>query len=245
MSEDTFVIDGRTIPFAPGDTILTAAAAAGVYIPHLCWQPGYAPHGSCKVCTVIVDGRPASACTMKPAPGSIVENDSPPLNDDRRALVEMLFVEGNHICPACEKTGDCQLQAVGYHLGMAALRFEHFYPPRSIDASHPDVFLDRNRCILCELCVRASRDVDGKSVFGIGGRGLGSRVIVNAASGRLADTNLSVDDVAVHVCPVGAILVKRHAYEVPIGQRTYDLKPIAEVALAAAKPQAVAEGSDD
>jgi [NiFe] hydrogenase diaphorase moiety small subunit len=245
MSEDTFVIDGRTIPFAAGDTILTAAAATGVYIPHLCWQPGYTPHGSCKLCTVIVDGRPASACTTRPAPGSVVENDSPALNDDRRALVEMLFVEGNHICPACEKTGNCQLQAVGYHLGVAALRFEHFYPPRSIDASHPDVMLDRNRCILCELCVRASRDVDGKSVFGIGGRGLGSRVIVNAASGRLADTNFSVDDVAAHVCPVGAILVKRRAYEVPIGQRTYDLKPIAEVALGGVKPRTATGANDD
>jgi [NiFe] hydrogenase diaphorase moiety small subunit len=241
MSAGEFVIDGRTIPFAADDTILTAAAAAGVYIPHLCWQPGYAPHGSCKLCTVTVDGHPVSACTAKPAAGSIVENDTPALNDDRSALIEMLFVEGNHICPACEKSGDCQLQALGYHLGVVALRFEHFYPPRSIDSSHPDILLDRNRCILCDLCVRASRDVDGKDVFAIGHRGLASKVIVNAASGRLADTDLSVADAAAHVCPVGAILVKRHAFTVPIGKRTYDLKPISEVALAAAKAGAKRE----
>jgi len=242
MSGGEFVIDGRTIPFAPGQTVLEAAGAAGVYIPHLCWQPGYAPHGSCKLCTVHVDGRPASACTIKAAAGIVVENDTPALNEDRRALIEMLFVEGNHICPACEKSGDCQLQAVGYHLGVIALRFEHFYPPRSIDASHPDVVLDRNRCILCELCVRASRDVDGKNVFGIGGRGIQSKVIVNAASGRLADTGLSVGDAAAHVCPVGAILVKRHAFEVPIGKRTYDLRPISIVALDAMR--AAQKGGD-
>jgi [NiFe] hydrogenase diaphorase moiety small subunit len=23
----------------------------------------------------------------------------------------MLFVEGNHFCPSCEKSGDCKLQA--------------------------------------------------------------------------------------------------------------------------------------
>jgi [NiFe] hydrogenase diaphorase moiety small subunit len=238
-----FTIDGKAVPFRHGQTIMEAAQAAGVYIPHLCYQPGYQPHGSCKLCTVEVGARRVAACTTQAEDGMVVANDTPALNDDRRALTEMLFVEGNHICPACEKTGNCQLQAVGYHLGMMALRFEHFYPPRSIDATHPDIVLDRNRCILCELCVRASRDVDGKNVFGIGGRGIHSRVIVNAASGRLGDTDLALDDVAAHVCPVGAILIKREAYKVPIGRRIYDGHPISEVALADAG--ANREGGDD
>ncbi len=101
----------------------------------------------------------------------------------------MLFVEGNHTCPACEKSGDCRLQAVGYHVGMVTPRFEHFFPARDLDASHPDVLLDRNRCILCELCVQASREVDGKHVFAIGGRGINARLIVNAPSGRLGDSD--------------------------------------------------------
>jgi len=237
-----FTIDGRTVSFRQGQTIMEAAADAGVYIPHLCHRPGYTPHGSCKLCTVDVDGRPASACTAKAQQGAIVENDTPALNDDRRALTEMLFVEGNHICPACEKTGDCQLQAVAYHLKLVSYRFDHFYPARSVDASHPDILLDRNRCILCDLCVRASRDVDGKNVFDIGHRGIGSRVIVNAASGRLADTDIDVSDAAVRVCPVGAILVKRRAYAVPIGRRTYDLKPIAAVAIEEVRAQREDEG---
>jgi len=236
-----FTIDGRPIAFEPGQTIIEAAAAAGVYIPHLCHRPGYAPHGSCKLCTVQVDGRPCAACTHAAHDGMVVENDTTALNDDRRALVEMLFVEGNHICPACEKSGDCRLQAVAYHLRLVAYHFEHFYPPRDIDASHPDVLLDRNRCILCGLCVRASRDADGKDVFDIGGRGLRSRLIVNAASGRLGDTDLDAGDAAVTVCPVGAILVKRRAFEVPIGRRTYDLVPIAETALDEARTQQESE----
>jgi [NiFe] hydrogenase diaphorase moiety small subunit len=230
----TFTIDGREVPFRPGQTVMDAALAAGVYIPHLCHRPGFAPHGSCKICTVEIDGRPAAACTTAAREGTAVRNDTPSLRDDRRALVELLFVEGNHICPACEKTGECTLQAVGYHLGMTALRFDHFFPPRDLDASHPDVMLDRNRCILCALCVRASRDVDGKDVFAIAGRGLASRLVVNAASGRLGDTDLALADAAVRVCPVGAILVKREAYMVPIGQRRFDQHTVAEDALAAA-----------
>ena len=232
--ELTFTIDGVAVPFREGQTIMDAAAAAGIYIPHLCHQPGYAPHGSCKLCTVRVDGRPATACTTPAHEGTAVENDRPSLNDDRRALTEMLFVEGNHICPACEKSGDCQLQAVGYFLEMTALRFDHFYPPRDVDASHPDILLDRNRCILCALCVRASREVDGKNVFAIGGRGMQSRIGVNAPSGRLGDTDLTLADTAAHICPVGAILPKRQAFKVPIGQRTYDGHPISVVALAGA-----------
>jgi [NiFe] hydrogenase diaphorase moiety small subunit len=232
-------IDGKDVPFRADESIIDAAARARVYIPRLCHRPGFAPHGSCKLCTVNVDGRLMAACTTPARAGMVVENDTPTLNDDRRALTEMLFVEGNHICPACEKTGSCDLQAVGYHLGTAALRFDHFYPPRDLDASHPDVVLDRNRCILCALCVRASREIDGKDVFAIAGRGLQSRIVVNSTSGRLADTNLSVDDAAVNVCPVGAILVKRQAFRVPIGERKYDVYPIAVIATnAAAKSEA-------
>ncbi len=232
---NTFTLDGKTIPFEEGETIMEAASAAGVYIPHLCHHPEFKPHGSCKLCTVNIGGRLGASCTNKAAAGMVVESETEALNADRRALTQMLFVEGNHICPSCEKSGNCQLQAVAYHLGMLTPHFTHFYPARDIDASHPDVLLERNRCILCELCVRASRDVDGKNVFGIGGRGIKSRLIVNSASGRLADTNLSVTDRAAEVCPTGAILRKRHGFTVPIGRRLYDHHDIAEVPVAGLK----------
>ena len=72
MSEEprpTFSMDGHDIPFEPGQTILQAARAAAVYVPHLCFHPDFAPHGSCKVCTVRVNGRTVASCTQ-PAPAS-------------------------------------------------------------------------------------------------------------------------------------------------------------------------------
>ena len=71
---------------------------------------------------------------------------------------------------------------------MMTPHFVEFYPNRPVDASHPDVLLDFNRCIQCELCVRASRDIDGKSVFALAGRGMASHIIVNSPTGRLGDT---------------------------------------------------------
>lgn len=228
----TFTLDGRAIPFQPGQTILQAATAAGVFIPHLCYHPEFKPHGSCKLCTVKVNGRRTASCVMVAAPGMSVESETEEINGERRALTQMLFVEGNHYCPSCEKSGDCQLQATAYHLGMMSPHYDHFFPNRPVDASHPEVLLDFNRCILCSLCVRASRDVDGKNVFALSGRGIDTHLIVNAASGKLGDTDFTLDDKAAQVCPVGVILKKRQGFAVPIGERTYDKAPIASVAVA-------------
>jgi [NiFe] hydrogenase diaphorase moiety small subunit len=219
-------IDGRDVPFEAGETILQAARRAGVYVPHLCWHPDFPPHGSCRLCLVEVDGHARAACTQQAADGQQVVNRSPALDAQRRVLLQMLFVEGNHFCPSCEKSGDCDLQATAYALDLDGPHFEEFYPDRPVDASHPELWLDFNRCILCERCVHASRDVDGKAVFAIGGHGIGTHLLVNSASGRLVDTPISPEDRAVQVCPVGVILKKRVGFAVPIGERRYDLEPI-------------------
>ncbi|MGE5466180.1 MAG: 2Fe-2S iron-sulfur cluster-binding protein [Ignavibacteria bacterium] len=223
---NVFFIDGQPVSFEPGQSILQAALEAGVFIPHLCHHPQFTPHGSCKLCTVTVNGRSGSACTLRALPGQEVENNTPELNGKRRVLLQMLFVEGNHFCPGCEKSGNCQLQALAYELEMVTPHFNHFYPEREVDSSHPDLMLDRNRCIMCGLCVRASREMDGKDVFTIVGRGRESRVAVNSASGMLGDSDLSANDAAAKICPVGALLKKRIGYAVPIGKRLYDAEPI-------------------
>ena len=174
MSGDsfTFTVDGTSVEATPGQTILQACDAAGIYIPRLCYHPDLPAAGHCRVCTCNIDGRRSSACTMPAAPGMVVESDVPELNNDRRTLIEMLFVEGNHFCPFCEKSGNCELQALGYYLKMDGPREPYLWPEREVDASHPEVFIDRNRCILCSRCIRASRLADGKTVFGFEGRGI-------------------------------------------------------------------------
>ncbi|BCX89657.1 [NiFe] hydrogenase diaphorase moiety small subunit [Methylomarinovum tepidoasis] len=226
----TFTLDGREIPFEPGQTLIEAAMAAGIYIPHLCWHPRFEPHGSCKLCTVKVNGRLCSACTFPAAEGQEVVSDADELRQLRRRLTQMLFVEGNHVCPSCEKSGQCELQAMGYYVGMTDSHYPHFYPLREIDASHPQVLLDRDRCIFCELCVRASR-AEGKNVFELAGRGVHTRLVVNSPTGKLGDSDLEADDLAANICPVGAILIRETAFRIPIGQRKYDHRTIAEVSL--------------
>jgi [NiFe] hydrogenase diaphorase moiety small subunit len=219
------ILDGREIPAAPGQTIIGAADAAGVYIPRLCHKPGLEPFGSCRVCTVKANGRTVAACTYPASPGMVVENDTPELHAHRRLLLEMLFVEGNHFCMSCEKSGNCELQALGYRFGLTAPQLEYQFPARAVDASHPDILIDHNRCILCARCVRASRDLDKKEVFGFAGRGPHKRIAVSSGA-RLKDTNADVTDQALDACPVGALLRKRVGFAVPVGQRLYDADPI-------------------
>src|SRR5262245_61384855 len=59
---NTIKIDGREIPFEPGDTIIRAAHRHGIDIPHYCWHPGLSVAANCRMCLVEVlppPGRPA------------------------------------------------------------------------------------------------------------------------------------------------------------------------------------------
>ncbi len=222
----SFEIDDKEITAKPGQTILEAADEAGVYIPRLCHYDGLKPYGSCRVCTVKVNSRFQSACTQPVAEGIVVENDTDELNGIRRSIIDMLFVEGNHFCMFCERSGNCELQALAYRFGITHPQHPYQFPDdRDVDATHPDIFIDRNRCVLCARCVRASRDLDGKHVFDFVGRGPEKRVAVDS-SANLKSTNADVTDKAIDVCPVGALLKKREGYKIPVGQRKFDHKPI-------------------
>lgn len=218
-------IDGVEIEGQPGQTILEAAQTAGVYIPRLCWMKDLTPAGSCRVCTVRVNGRPQSACTQPVAPGMIVENDTEEMRGLRRDLIDMLFVEGNHFCMFCEKSGNCELQALAYRFGITAPKYPFLFPQRELDASHPEIFVDRNRCVLCGRCVRASQELDGKHVFGFVNRGRDKRLAVNADS-NLGGTDAEGSDRAIEACPTGSLMVKRVGFAVPVGERRFDHQPI-------------------
>ncbi len=226
MSEKvTIYIDGVEVEADPDQTILEAADDAGIYIPRLCYHTELVPAGHCRVCTVLVNGKPTNACSNPVGEGMVIENDIPELNEKRREIIELLFVEGNHNCPFCEAGGNCELQALGYRFGMLTPELPYSWPIREVDASHPDVYIDRNRCILCGRCVRASRDIDGKYVFGFEGRGTEKRITVNAR-GPLSDTQMAAADRAATICPTGSLVIKRVGYAETFGIRKYDKEPI-------------------
>jgi [NiFe] hydrogenase diaphorase moiety small subunit len=226
---NTFFIDGKEIEFTPGQTIIQAASAVGVYIPHLCYQPKLSAHGSCRLCMVKVNGRFVSACTTTVQTKMLIENNNVELRNLRLNLIEMLFAEGNHFCPSCELSGNCQLQALAYELDMTHSDFPLQYPARKRDGSHPDIYLDRDRCINCEICVRASHELDNKNVFSLAGRGIETTLQINSDDERLSSTELLASDYSARLCPVGAIVHKQGNYMERSNERLYDQTSIEQL----------------
>ncbi|EGF30832.1 NAD-reducing hydrogenase subunit HoxU [Oxalobacteraceae bacterium IMCC9480] len=224
-------IDGKNINARKGDNLVDVALDNGIYIPTLCYVRGQPCLGTCRVCAVQVGTATAAACTVPVAHGMVVTVNEPELADQRKALVESLFAEGTHNCPSCEKSGRCDLQAVGYEVGMMVSRFEYRFTPRQKDYGSEHILLERDRCIFCQRCVEFVRDAgSGQKIFSISGRGTTSRIEINV---ELAN-KMSAAEVtrAVDLCPVGTIIEKRVGFNEPIGKRKFDIRSIRERALA-------------
>jgi len=219
-----FKIDGKLIAAKKGQTIVEAAKENGVYIPTLCNFEGVKPKGCCRMCTVKVNNRYMTACTTPAAAGMEVENNSSELNDIRKSIVELLFVTGNHFCPSCEKSGNCELQAFGYRYQMMVPRFPYNFPQKGIDASSPKIIKDQNRCILCKRCIKTIKDEDGRHYFAYKNRGSKLEVVLDKKLGQEMTDELA--KLAMENCPVGSIIYKEIGFEKPIGKRKYDKKPI-------------------
>jgi [NiFe] hydrogenase diaphorase moiety small subunit len=219
-----FTIDGRECQAKPGQTIYEAAKDNGVYIPTLCRYEGFKPAGSCRICTVRVGGRYMAACTQPVAEGMSVENKVPDLEDMRKALIEMFFVEGNHMCPTCEKSGNCELQALAYRYQMLVPRFPYQFPKKDVEPAGTKILMEQNRCVKCLRCVRGVRIKDNKSVFGPLRRSRNKKIFVDPElASALTESEARK---AMERCPVGSILKKEIGFAVPVGRRKFDKAPI-------------------
>lgn len=217
-------IDGLECMASREQFIVEAAKENGIYIPTLCNYPGIKPKGGCRICTVRVNGKLMTACTTPVSEGMHIENNVTDINELRKSIIELLLVEGNHLCPSCEKSGNCELQALAYRFRIMAPRFPYFFPVRKVDASHPKIIKDQNRCILCKRCIRAIKDDKGRSIFAYRRRSNRVEVGVDSKLGKQLTDELAQK--AMDICPVGSILRKERGFIVPIGERKYDHNPI-------------------
>lgn len=219
-------LDGVVIHAKDGQSVVEAARAHGTYVPTLCDYKSLPPAGTCRLCAVKIGGTIVPGCTTPVSSGLVVESETPELTDLRCGLIEMLFVEGNHMCPSCEKSGDCELQALAYRYRIDVPRFPFAFPDRSIDASLPHLVLEHNRCIQCLRCVRGVKSRSGRDIFGFANRGRDIRITVDTT-----DPDALTDETARKaeaICPVGALIRKGPHYLTPIGRRRFDLTPIGD-----------------
>ncbi len=224
MEKIKFQLDDKDCVAVEGQMLVDAARDNGIYIPTLCNMHGVKPCGSCRVCTVKINGRYATACTTPVACGMDIESETEEIKEIRSALIELMFAEGNHYCPTCEMSGNCDLQAMGYKFGMMVPRFPYQFPNREVNTDCPHLIIDYNRCIRCKRCIRTIKDDQNKSYFAFVNRG--DKIEVSIDKDMAATMPKELAELAMENCPVGAILVKEIGFKVPIGKRKYDLKPI-------------------
>ncbi len=214
-------IDGREIMAKEGQSIVEAARDHGVVIPTLCDFKSLPPAGTCRVCMVQIGGRIVPGCTTPVSFGMVILNDTDDLRNLRKGLIEMLFVEGNHMCPTCEKSGNCELQNLAYQYGMLVPRFPFLFPHRKIESHLPHLLIEHNRCIQCLRCVRGVKAKDGHEIFGFIQRGINIRVTIDST-----DPDALTEETAqkaMDICPVGALIKKKTGFKLPIGKRRYDV----------------------
>ena len=218
----TLTIDGKEVRAKDGELLLQVIRQAGIDVPSLCYYEHIDPPlGTCRVCTVLVNGRATASCTTLARQGMTVTVHSPELRDTRKAMIEMLFAEGNHFCPACEKSGDCDLQGIGYRLGVSVSRYPHLFVDRMVDYNPKRIVIEPNRCIRCRRCVEEVRTARGHRVFAFVNRGTSTEVAIDYDEEATLSEEQAVR--AMHICPTGAILVRGRSLARPFGDRKYDV----------------------
>jgi NADH-quinone oxidoreductase subunit G len=178
----TITVDGVDIEAEPGELVIAAAQRHGIYIPRFCYQERMESVGMCRMCLVDVDtGRgPALlvSCMTNASEGMKVETDNGRVKKAQEGVLEFLLINHPLDCPVCDKGGECPLQDQTLSHGPGESRFveekRHYAKPVPISNL---VYLDRERCILCDRCTRFSKDVAGDPLISFSFRGNETQVL--------------------------------------------------------------------
>jgi bidirectional [NiFe] hydrogenase diaphorase subunit len=206
----TLKIDNRDVSARQDDTILSVARENGIFIPTLCALNGLAMVGACRLCLVEIKGtsKLLPACVTRVEEGMDVTTSSDRLQKYRRAILELLFTERNHICSVCVSNGHCEMQSLAQKLEITHVQFPYRYPKVPVDASHERFIVDHNRCILCTRCVRVCDEIEGAHTWDVMGRGIEAKVITDLNQPWGESETCTGCGKCVHVCPTGALFEK-------------------------------------
>jgi bidirectional [NiFe] hydrogenase diaphorase subunit len=210
MSVKTLRINDKDVSAREGETLLQIARENDIYIPTLCELEGLSLVGACRLCLVEVSGWRGlhAACVTKVQEGMEVFTETKRLKEYRRLILEMLFVENNHVCAICVSNGHCDLQTLARRVGMKYTNLAYRHPEREIDLSHQRFGYDAHRCVLCTRCVRVCDEIEGAHTWDVFGRGINSHVITDLDQDWGDSPTCTDCGKCVHVCPTGALFDK-------------------------------------
>jgi NADH-quinone oxidoreductase subunit G len=210
----SITVDGRPHEAKPGQLVIEACEDAGTYVPRFCYHRRMESVGMCRQCLVEIEGPRGPAlvvsCMTQVADNQVVLTESPTVKKAQEGVLEFLLANHPLDCPVCDKGGECPLQDQAFSHGPGESRFveekRHYAKPIPISDL---VFLDRERCILCDRCTRFAKDVAGDPLIHFISRGNDTQVMTFPdepfASYFSGNT--------VQICPVGALTATPYRFK--------------------------------
>ncbi len=208
MEKIKLKIDGHEITAQEGQSVMQAALAAGIYIPHICSHEDLVPAGACRLCVVEIDGMDdaVTSCSTDAVDGMVVTTKSEKLRKMRQLAAELLLAPHPSECTSCPKYLKCELQSLIQYLEVTDQRIRKRPNLVSANTDNPLVIHDMYRCILCGRCVRACGELRGIEAITFGEVEGRTRVIPRSGNGSLADSGCKFCGACIEVCPTGSII---------------------------------------
>jgi len=163
-------IDGKKCTAKEGESILNTARANDLFIPAICYQTKCSPTLACRLCLVEADGKQVYSCNAKVKEGMTVNINTPNIETERRAIMEVYDVNHPLQCGVCDQSGECELQNYSLYMKVD----EQHYSVKDVHrpTAHWGVMnYDPGLCIVCEKCVTVCKDMIGSNALGTVKRG--------------------------------------------------------------------------
>ena len=120
--------------------------------------------------------------------------------DAKTAMAEA----GRCLSCGCSERYDCQLRGYASNYGVTFDKTAPRPRPLPVDDSHPILVRDSGKCILCGLCLKVCREMEGSAALSFSE--VGSRLTIGPNDGRPLEKTTCVScGHCVTVCPTGAL----------------------------------------
>jgi formate hydrogenlyase subunit 6/NADH:ubiquinone oxidoreductase subunit I len=154
----TLKINNRKITVEEGTTVLQAARDNGIFIPTLCHNDGIAPYGACRLCIVeVVEGnhtRVHPSCSYSVREGLRVRTETQRIKKARRTIISFLMNKRKERSEAVQQLSE----------------------DYGVEEPTTRRMVENQNCIRCGLCVRACREIVGRSAICFSGQGYERKV---------------------------------------------------------------------
>ncbi len=199
-------INNQRVSARDNETILDCASRNNISIPSLCHLEGLHSLGSCRICSVEVEGAKGlmAACMTKVAPDMVIRTNTPRVRRARKVLYELILSDHPQDCLACGRNQSCELQALGEILQAESDRFSGQRSRVLVDDSSPSIVRDTSKCVLCRRCVTMCNEVQGVGALNAQNRGFTTEI--GPGSGLLLGTAVCTNcGQCTTICPTDAL----------------------------------------